>query len=318
MSDPPSRGASRAWDASKWVIVVHGGAGDIDASRVPVHAAGCLAAAEVGAKILRAGGSALDAVEAAVKALEDDPKFNAGTGACLNEAGDIELDASIMEGKQLRAGGVAALPPFANPIALARAVLEEDRHVLYAGEGAAKWAESHGFTRSTLEALRTESALQRWKDVKDKKAPSNWAGGTVGAVARDAHGSTAAATSTGGSVDKRVGRVGDSPLVGAGTYADDRFGAVSTTGKGESFIRTAFAFRLARELDVDAKGARGSIAERAASLLAEMSTTVGGDGGCILVDAFGRAAWARNTKTMSWAIVRAPYPDDADEADSGA
>src|SRR5262249_50480089 len=110
MSDPPSGGANRAWDASKWVILVHGGAGDIDPPRVGVPAAGCLAAAEVGAKILRAGGSALDAVEATVKALEDDPKFNAGTGACLNEAGDIELDASIMEGKQLRAGGVAALP----------------------------------------------------------------------------------------------------------------------------------------------------------------------------------------------------------------
>ena len=317
MSDSPSGGAHREWDASNWVILVHGGAGDIDASRVPVHAAGCLAAAQAGAKVLCAGGSALDAVEAAVKALEDDPKFNAGTGACLNEAGDIELDASIMEGKQLRGGGVAALPPFANPIAIARAVLEENRHVLYAGEGAAKWAETHGFTRSTLEALRTESALQRWKDVKEKKAPSNWAGGTVGAVARDARGNTAAATSTGGSVDKRVGRVGDSPLIGAGTYADDRFGAVSTTGKGESFIRTAFAFRLVRELDVD-RSRDATVARKADALLSEMSSTVGGDGGCILVDAFGRSAWARNTKTMSWAIVRAPYPDGKEEADSGA
>jgi len=238
--------------------------------------------------------------------MEDDPKFNAGTGACLNEVGDIELDASIMDGATLKAGAVAALPPFANPIAIARAVLNEDRHVLYAGEGAAKWAEAHGFARSTLEALRTENALARWRAVKAKQASSNWAGGTVGAVARDANGHVAAATSTGGSVDKKIGRVGDSPLVGAGTYADDRSGAVSTTGKGESFIRTAFAFRSA-----------GNSSAELHSMLMDMSARVGGDGGCIEVDAEGRAAWARNTRTMSWAVVRASG-DGAEERDSGA
>jgi beta-aspartyl-peptidase (threonine type) len=194
---------------SRWVILVHGGAGDIDGERVPAHAAGCLAAAELGAKILRRGGSALDAVQAAVRALEDDPKFNAGTGACLNEEGEVELDASIMEGTTMRAGGVAALPPFKNPIAIARAVLEEGKHVLYASEGAARFAAAHGFSPATQDDLRTEHALKRWHDVRANRAVEGWAGGTVGAVARDIEGHVAAATITGGMMDKRVGRLGD-------------------------------------------------------------------------------------------------------------
>jgi len=315
MSDPPL-GASRDFGASKWVVLVHGGAGDIDPSRFVAHSAGCLAACVVGAAILRDGGSALDAVEATVRALEDDPKFNAGTGACLNEVGNIELDASIMEGTQLRAGGVTVLPPFKNPIAIARAVLDEGEHVLYSGEGAALWAEKHGFERSTLEAMRTQSALDRWKAVKAKQASANWAGGTVGAVARDVRGNVAAATSTGGSVDKRIGRVGDSPIVGAGTYADDALGAVSTTGKGESFMRTLFAYRLAHACGSAGNQALASVAHRS---LVETFARVGGDGGCIVVDKDGRAAWARSTKTMSWTIVRAPASAGVeDERSSGA
>jgi len=223
----------RAFEPARWVILVHGGAGDIPEDRVKLHAEGCARAAEVGAAVLRGGGNALDAVQAAAVALEDDPRFNAGTGACLNHDGAIELDAAIMDGS-LRAGAVAALPPFKNPINVARAVLEEGRHVMYAADGAARFARAHGFSPVTAESLTTEWARKRWLEVHSGKTELNGRAGTIGAVARDSHGHVAAATSTGGMVDKAVGRVGDSPVIGAGTYADDMLGAVSTTGQGES------------------------------------------------------------------------------------
>jgi beta-aspartyl-peptidase (threonine type) len=308
-------GQTFARGPSRWVILVHGGAGDIDGERIPAHAAGCLAAAEVGAGVLRKGGSALDAVEAAVCALEDDPKFNAGTGACLNEEGDVELDASIMEGTSMRAGGVAALPPFKNPIAIARAVLEDGKHVLYASEGAARFASAHGFSPSTQDELRTEHALKRWHEVKANRAVAGWAGGTVGAVACDVDGHVASATSTGGMMDKRVGRVGDSPVIGAGTYADDACGAVSTTGKGESFMRTCFALRLVDAIDPgDDQLDLGQLAHQH---LLDMNARVGGDGGTIVVDAAGRCGFARITKTMSWGLVR-DAGDGIEEKGSGA
>lgn len=279
---------------------MHGGAGDIAAERRAAHAEGCARAAEVGAAILRAGGSAVDAVEAAVRALEDDPLFNAGTGACLNEDGVIELDAAIMEGATLRAGGVAAMPPFKNPIAIARAAMEDGRHVLYAAHGAARFAMSKGFARATVDELRTDHAYDRWRALKDGQATEKgYAGGTVGAVARDAQGHVAAATSTGGMMDKAAGRVGDTPLLGAGTWADDDHGAASTTGHGEAFIRTAFAVRvvegLAHATDLEA---------HLAADLSRMRARTGSCGGVILVDCKGSAAWARNTETMSWAVVR--------------
>lgn len=312
MSDTGLSVEARSFPPSRWALVVHGGAGDVPEARRPVHAAGCAKAAEAGAAVLRKGGSALDAVEAAVRALEDDPIFNAGTGACLNEAGDIELDASIMDGA-LRGGGVAALPPFKNPIAIARAVLESGRHVLYAAEGAARFAESKGFSRARREDLATEAALQRWKDVRSgKEAQKGWAGGTVGAVARDAHGHVAAATSTGGMTDKAVGRVGDSPILGAGTWADDALGAASTTGIGESFMRTAFAARV-----VEALATSGVPEAHAHAMLRSMSARVGGHGGVILVDPRGRIAWARNTPTMSWAVVRCDH-EGGESAEQGA
>ncbi|MGZ3452639.1 MAG: isoaspartyl peptidase/L-asparaginase family protein [Polyangiales bacterium] len=286
----------RAFGPARWVILVHGGAGDIPAEKVQDHAAGCARAADMGAKVLREGGSAIDAVQAAVVALEDDPRFNAGTGACLNEEGAIELDASIMDGA-LRAGAVAAMPPFKNPIAIARAVLEAGRHVLYAADGAARFARAHGFAPARPEEMITEAARKKWQDLRaGKTTEKGWAGGTVGAVAKDAQGHVAAATSTGGMVDKAVGRVGDSPIVGAGTWADDLLGAVSTTGHGESFMRTAFSARLF-------DGVTDPLDVHAAARLEAMHARVGGTGGVILVDREGRAAWARITRTMSWALV---------------
>jgi beta-aspartyl-peptidase (threonine type) len=222
---------TEAWgaDGGEWSILVHGGAGDVRADRLPEHVEGCRLAATEAARILMGGGSALNAAQRAVEILEDDPRFNAGTGACLNAEGRIELDAAIMEGTLLRAGSVAVLPPFQHPIAIARTVLNEGGHVMYAGEGAERFALSRGFARATDDALITDAARARWDVVRAGGASEGWAGGTVGAVARDRHGTVVAATSTGGLVNKAPGRIGDSPVLGGGTYADDEAGACSNT-----------------------------------------------------------------------------------------
>ncbi len=212
MSEPARVTGSWGGEGGRWAVLVHGGAGARRrAARRSAQIAGARAAAIAAAEVLQAGGSALDAVERAVVMLEDDPNFNAGTGACLNEEGLIELDAAIMEGAALRGGGVCALPPFLNPIAVARAVLDEGRHVLYAGEGAARFARERGFTPSTSEAMTTPDARARWQaNLVKRGAPAAGPQGTVGAVARDWKGRLAAATSTGGVANKRTGRVGDS------------------------------------------------------------------------------------------------------------
>jgi beta-aspartyl-peptidase (threonine type) len=279
-------------------LVVHGGAGDVAPERRPLHAAGCLRAAREGARVLAEGGSALDAVERAVRVLEDDPLFNAGTGACLNEEGRVELDASIMEGRGLRAGAVCALAGFAAPIAIARAALEDGRHVLYAAHGAARFAREKGFSPVDEAALVTEAARAALAAAQQGQPATSWAGGTVGAVARDASGLTAAATSTGGMVNKRVGRVGDSPIVGAGTYADDEAGAVSTTGHGEGMIRLAVA-RSA----VERMRAGSGAAEAARAIIAHLSERLGMTGGVIAIDREGRFGLSRSTATMSWAAA---------------
>ncbi len=284
-----------------WSVLVHGGAGDVPVDARPLHAAGCKRAAEIAADVLRRGGSALDAVEHAVRTLEDDPRFNAGTGACLNEEGNVELDASIMDGATLGFGGVCALPPFTNPIAIARAVLNDGEHVLYAGEGAARFALAHGFARAEAQAMITEAARARWEAAG--KARPNWAGGTVGAVARDAGGHVAAATSTGGRVRKRVGRVGDSPIPGAGTYADDRAGACSTTGDGEAMLRLCTA-----KGTVDAARGGASLEGAVCAALVDLAR-IGGSGGLLLVGPDGALAWARSTATMSWAAASAGWAE---------
>jgi beta-aspartyl-peptidase (threonine type) len=255
--------------------------------------------------VLAAGGSALDAVERAVRALEDDPVFNAGTGACLTLAGALELDASIMEGRELRAGGVAALGPFKNPISIARAVLEDGVHALYAGEGAAAFARQKGFEPADPASMITNASREKLERALASGTISPWAGGTVGAVARDRDGRVAAATSTGGMVGKRPGRVGDSPLVGAGTFADERGGAASATGHGEGILRVTLTARAVAALE------RGVDPETAASeAIAMMAERVGSTGGIILVSKDGRVAFARSTRTMTWA-ARWPGGSDA-------
>ncbi len=283
-------------DAADYCIGIHGGAGDIPESVRDAHAQGCAAAARAGAEILAGGGSALDAVQRAVEVLEDDPRFNAGTGACLTESGALELDASIMNGADLAAGAVCTLPPFVHPIAIARAALDDGRHILYAAEGAARFAIEKGFSRASADAMITDAVRERWK--RGSAGAESYAGNTVGAVARDKHGHVAAATSTGGTFFKRDGRVGDSPIIGAGTYADDGAGALSATGMGEGIIRVCLAKSAVEWL-------RGGMppeqaARAAATLLEERGR---GAGGLVLVDKHGAFGFARTTPSMSWATM---------------
>ena len=278
-------------------VLVHGGAGNVKPERREAHAEGARRAARLGLQVLREGGSALDAVERAVRVLEDDPLFNAGTGACLDEDGLVAHDASIMEGRDLQAGAVCALRGFANPISIARAALDDGQHVLYAAEGAARFAKQRGFVPVGDDALVTEAAREALRAVRAGLASTGWAGSTVGAVARDASGLLAAATSTGGMVNKRAGRVGDSPLIGAGTYADDEAGAVSTTGHGEGMIRLCVARAV-----VDAMRS-GKPAEEALQLgISQMLRRLQMTGGAIAIDREGRFGFARSTQTMSWAV----------------
>jgi beta-aspartyl-peptidase (threonine type) len=288
-----------SWGAgpATWSLLVHGGAGDVPAAAAAAHVAGCERATAEGAKVLAAGGSALDAVQRAVEVLESDPLFNAGTGACLDADGHLALDASIMDGEGLRAGGVCALPAFEHPIAIARRVMEDTPHVLLAAEGATRFALAQGFARADEAAMITEASRKRWELTRAKDGVEGWAGGTVGAVARDARGHVAAATSTGGMVNKRVGRVGDSPLIGAGTYADDESGACSTTGHGEAMIRI-----LAAKTAVDGmRDAQPMASARAA--MAHMHARTAQTGGVILVGKDGSLGLARTTRTMTWAAV---------------
>ena len=290
-----SAGPTMSGTSSGWVILVHGGAGRSDND--PGRLEGCKRAVAVASALLGAGGSALDAVQAAVRTLEDDPLFNAGTGACLTEDGSIELDAALMEGSSLRAGGVCALPPFKNPIDIARAVLEEGRHVLYAGEGAAEFARAAGFQPTTSELMTTEGARNQWEHLrKGRLEPEAVPTGTVGAVARDANGVCAAATSTGGILGKKRGRVGDTPVVGAGTFADDEGGAASATGQGEGILRACLG-----KSATDAMRAGLDPEQAARQSIDFLSGRLRSTGGIILVDRTGRIGWARSTFSMAWA-----------------
>ncbi len=285
-----------SFDAEGYAVLVHGGAGEVPEASRASHREGCALAALAAREILAGGGSAIDAVVRAVEILEDDPRYNAGTGGSLDAEGRLFLDASVMDGETLRAGGVLALPPFRHPVAIARAALEDGHHVLYAGDGAARFAEARGFVRAGDEMI-TEKARERLEATR-AGAPGHWAGGTVGAVARDARGHLACATSTGGTVGKRPGRVGDSPIPGAGGYADDRAGAVSGTGAGEGFLRAAIAVRAA--LWMEAGDSAGVAASRGVALLEERT---GATGGLILVSARGDLGLARSTVTMTWALA---------------
>jgi beta-aspartyl-peptidase (threonine type) len=282
-------------------IAVHGGAGNlgpddpassggVDAPRLDGVRRACAA----GYAALRAGGSALDAVEAAVRLLEDDPTFNAGTGSTLNADGEVELDASIMDGELLRCGAVAAVKDVKNPVTLARAVMELSPHVLLAGPGASLFGREVGIAACDPASLVTARQRERWAIARAATGGAGVGHGTVGAVARDARGHLAAATSTGGTFLKRPGRVGDTPLIGSGTYADDALAAVSCTGHGERIIQLTLARHAA-----DLVGRGRTAAEAARDAIATLGARVRGDGGLIVVGPAGEVGFAHNTPVMS-------------------
>ncbi|MBI3786329.1 MAG: isoaspartyl peptidase/L-asparaginase [Deltaproteobacteria bacterium] len=273
-------------------LMIHGGAGaggpDLDRAQRP----GCFSALKAGWDVLLAGGSAVDAVVASVAVLEDDPGFNAGVGSVLTSAGGVEMDASIMDGSDLRAGAVALLRETRNPVRLARALLVDGRHVFMAGPAADEYARQHGVPTCAPEDFVTPQQRQRWQDA------ASGAGGTVGAVAVDRNGHTAAATSTGGMDGKQPGRIGDSAVIGAGTYADDRLGAGSATGTGEEIIRLNLVCAVLGSMR------HGGDPANAVPRVVPLLRSVGGTGGMIAVDRFGRFAYAHNTPHMSVGWMR--------------
>jgi beta-aspartyl-peptidase (threonine type) len=276
-------------------IVVHGGAGRESIDERPARRAGVLRAVELGWRALAAGGGALDAVVDAVALLEDDPAFNAGLGSVLTAEGDVEMDASAMHGETLAAGAVGAVRGVRNPVRLARTILDHGREVLLVGSPARALAEAKGLDVCAPGALVTDDARRRW----GRQEPAS--GETVGAIACDARGHVAAATSTGGVAGKRSGRVGDSALIGAGTYADDRLGAGSATGPGEAIIRVCLV-RGALEL------VRSGLdpAFVVVHALQELRQRTGALAGLILVDPSGRigAAWTTESMAAGWRSER--------------
>ena len=286
---------------SRWSIAIHGGAGTIlrenltEAMRGE-YEAGLGAALDAGARLLAEGGNALDAVAATVVLLEDDPHFNAGRGATFTFDGKIELDAAIMDGRTRAAGAVAGITRERNPVLIARAVMEHSPHVFLAGVGAERFAREQGFEPVDPAWFETAERRRQFEEFRQRK--SGWFDGsvkygTVGAVARDRQGHVAAATSTGGLTGKRWGRVGDSPVIGAGTYADDRACAVSATGAGEYFIRTAAAKAIADRMVLLGESAQAA----ADAVIAEIGE-LGGEGGVIVAAADGGTAFALNTAGM--------------------
>lgn len=258
--------------------------------------AGIDAALEAGAAILRGRGAALDAVAAAVRVLEDDPHFNAGRGSVFTWEGRVECDAAIMEGAGRRAGAAAGLTATRHPVDLARAVMEHSPHVLLAGPGADAFSAANGLEQAPRDWFETAERRRQLDEIRaDPDAPfdSGMKYGTVGAVAVDAAGHVAAATSTGGLTAKRWGRIGDSPLIGAGTYADDRALALSCTGSGEHFIRLGVAHEVAARVRLAGAAPAAAVAE----VIAELGA-IGGKGGLIFVAPDGRAGWAFNTPGM--------------------
>lgn len=288
-------------DRQEWTLVVHGGAGIIEQGTLTreqeqdVRAALALAL-ETGAAILRDGGEALDACEAAVRVLEDDPHFNAGRGSVLTYEGRIEMDAAVMDGRTRDAGAVSGVSRTRHPVSLARCVMEQSPHVLLSREGADAFSSERGLEQAEADWFATEERRRNLEELKARGADAfdvDMKYGTVGAVARDAAGHVAAATSTGGVTGKRWGRIGDSPLIGAGTYADDRAGAVSCTGSGEFFIRAV----VAHEICARVRLAGEDMLPAARAVIRDMGA-LGGTGGAIVVGAEGPGGWAFNSAGM--------------------
>lgn len=294
--------------SNKFSIAIHGGAGTILRSSMTAelqaqYEQGLNDALMAGYAILQQGGSSLDAVEAAVMSLEDFPLFNAGRGAVFNSEGKHEMDAAIMYGKDLSAGAVSGVRSIKNPVHLARVVMERSGHVLLSGEGAEKFAAQQGFTFEDAAYFYNDTRYRQWQeavaegsvvlDHTEKKF------GTVGAVALDQHGNLAAATSTGGMTNKKFGRVGDSPVIGSGTYANNKTCAISCTGHGELFMRAVVAHDISCLMEY--KGL--SLKEACDIVVYDKLVKIGGEGGLVAVDAKGNIAMPFNSEGMYRAMA---------------
>lgn len=302
---------------SKYTLAIHGGAGTILKSLMTpekemLYRKGLEEALCAGENILKNNGSALDAVEAAVKCLEDNPLFNAGRGAVFTNDEKNELDASIMKGDTLEAGAVAGVRNIKNPISLARAVMEKSEHVLLCGEGAFKFAEKVNAEKADDAYLFVQARYDQLTEAKktdgvfldhtgeSKIADNKTKFGTVGAVALDKHGNIAAATSTGGMTNKKYGRAGDSPIIGAGTYANNKTCAVSCTGHGEFFIRSVVAYDISCLMEY--KGM--SLKQACEEVVMKKLMKIGGEGGLIAVDAKGNIELPFNSEGMYRGFVK--------------
>jgi beta-aspartyl-peptidase (threonine type) len=287
---------------SPWRLVIHGGCGRIERGRLaPEDERGARAALnlalDAGTAVLEGGGAALDAVEAAVRVLEDDPHFNAGRGSVLTYEGAIEMDASIMDGRGRDAGAVTGVTATRNPISLARKVMEASPHVFLSREGANQFSVEQGLAQEPASYFETAERRRQLEELRARPAAEHFdvhlKYGTVGAVAVDRAGHVAAATSTGGLTGKRWGRIGDSPIIGAGAFADDRGCAVSSTGAGEYFIRVGVAHEICARMRMAGESAQGA----ADAVMAEVAA-LGGTGGVIVVTPTGDGVSSFNTPGM--------------------
>jgi beta-aspartyl-peptidase (threonine type) len=305
---------TRAADsATNFILVLHGGAGvwrnELTPERERESREAMRTALRVGEGVLRTNGTSLDAVEAAIRVLEDSPVFNAGKGSVLTSAGTVEMDASIMDGGTKKAGAVASVKRIKNPITAARAVMEKSPHVMMVGDGAEAFAKEQGTRLMSPSYFITPFRKEQWEKEKRKgktkekrtaEAEARDAIGTVGAVALDGRGNLAAGTSTGGMLNKKFGRVGDSPIIGAGTYANNATCAVSATGHGEYFIRSVVAHDVSALMEYKAMSVRAASDE-----VIRKVGDLGGKGGFIALDRKGNIAMPFNTEGMFRGVIRA-------------
>ncbi|HEX7583566.1 MAG TPA: isoaspartyl peptidase/L-asparaginase [Prolixibacteraceae bacterium] len=295
-----------AQPAKKYALVIHGGAGVMDEKNMTPEMQNEYLVVlnqvlHVGDSVLANGGTCMDAVEKTIVIMEDSPLFNAGKGAVFNHDGIVELDASVMEGKSLKAGAIASVRDIKNPIRVARAVMEKSEHVLLNGAGASQFAKEQGFEPVDNSYFYTEKRYQSLQEIlkKEREATTNDKHGTVGCVALDTYGNIAAGTSTGGMTNKKYGRIGDSPIIGAGTYANNETGGFSCTGHGEYYIRLGFSRDVSALMEYKNLPVQEACQEEIRKL-----TQLGGTGGVIGLDKNGNIAMEFNTSGMFRGFIK--------------